>query len=309
VPSTIPRRLIGALITRRGRIGLLLAVPALGASLAGCGVSQPGATAAVATPAAVVAAHGSAQAMYREMTQALRRIHTVGFSVEIKANHGPATTISAQIEVPGRAQATVMHGGEVVNERWLHDTVYFRYNYRALLDLSGDPGIASAVADRWIQIPESEMPLTQAMSHMATHKMMQECDILGPTGKLTVGHPTEVNGLPAVTLRDHGGKPGTASRTITLSADAPYLPLRIVQPDPVRPGGSAFDDCFNTHASRSFMRRAQQVSTRFGHAHHLRFKRGIEAITDYNRPLHLTRPPHPLEPRGSVASTSSSVAL
>jgi hypothetical protein len=289
---------------------ILLTVGGLSAGLSACGLSQPGSgTTETATPAAVVAGHHSAHAMFREMTHALRKIHSVSITFSVKGNKGPATKITASIEVPGRVDATVMYDGQVVNERWIGKDIYFRYNYAALDDLTGYPFLAAALHDRWIQLPPASVPLAETMEHMATDRMMQECDILGPTGKLTIGGSTTVDGLPAVSLHDHGGKPGTARRTITLSANPPYLPLRIVQTHEGDPGGPAFDDCFNNQATRTMMRRAQQVAARFNRAHHLRLKRALETVGGYNAPLHLTRPPDPLEPRSNVAQTSNSVSL
>ena len=310
MPTPKPHRLTGALADRRGRIAALLAVPALGASLAGCGLSHSATTdATVENTGALVTSHATAHQMFGAMTHALRKVHSVGIDFTVKANKGKATRITMEIQVPGRVEATVQHGSEVVNERWIGNAIYFRYNYAALDDLTGYPYLANALHDRWVQLPAAAVPLARAMEHMATDKMLQECDILGPTGRLSVGSPTQVNGLAAVSLRDHGGKPGTARRTITLSANPPYLPLRIVQTHAGQPGGSAFDDCYSNRTTRTMMRRAEVVSRRFDRSHHIRFKRAVETVGSYNEPLHLVKPPDPLEPQGTVAQTSNSVSV
>lgn len=282
---------------------------ALCCALAGCGISHPAAGTTAAAPEAVSAAHDSAKAMFKEMTHALRKIHSVSVDMRIKLNKGGVTRILTETEVPGRVQGTVIHGGEVVDERWIGRDIYFRYNYAALAGLTGNTIIASALADRWIQLPSSTVPLADSMSHMATHKMLQTCDVLGQTGRLTIGGTATINGLPAVTLHDHGGKPGTAQRTISLSANPPFLPLRIVQTHQGRPGGSSFDACYDNRATRTLMHRAEQVAARFDSKHHIELKRAVESITRYNQPLHLVKPPHPLEPGSTVESTSNSVSL
>ena len=310
MPTLIPRRPAGASPVHRARFAVLLAVPALGAGLTGCGLSHPTTTdATVENSGALVTSHATAQQMFGAMTHALRKVHSVGIDFTVKANKGRATRITTEIQVPGRVEATVQYGSEVVNERWIGKAIYFRYNYAALDDLTGYPYLASALHDRWIQLPAASVPLARAMEHMATDKMLQECDILGPTGRLTVGSPTQVNGLPAVSLRDHGGRPGTARRTITLSANPPYLPLRIVQTNEGRPGGSALDDCYSNRATRTMMRRAEEVADRFDRSHHIHLKRAVEAVGNYNAPLELTKPPHPLEPQGTVEQTSNSISV
>jgi hypothetical protein len=282
---------------------------ALSCALAGCGISHPAVGTTAAAPEAVSAAHDSPKVMFKEMTHALRKVRSVSIDFEVKPNHGPSTRILTELELPGRVEATVIHGGAVVNERWIGDDIYFRYNAYALLKLTGNALYADALHDRWIQLPAAALPLAQSMRHMATAKMLQECDVLGPTGKLTIGGTSTLNGLPAVTLHDHGGKPGTARRTITLSANPPFLPLQIVQTHEGRPGGPAFDACFSNRGTRTLMRRAEQVSSHFNKAHHVKLHRAVESITRYDQPLHLTKPPHPIGPKGSVESTSNRLSL
>jgi hypothetical protein len=238
--------------------------------------------------------------MYRLMSNALRRVRSVRTHAVIRANRGGATTITIGAQVPGRAQVTIVHGSEVVNERYLGDDVYFRYSASALLALTGNVFIARAEAQRWIELPDSDVPLASSMRHMVSHDLMEECDVLGPSGKLSVGGPTTVNGLPAIALRDHGGRPGTARRQILVSANAPYLPLEIIQKRPARSGGNAINRCFSGHA-RSTVRRFIAIAQAFDRAHHLKLRSYNQTIDSYNNPLYLTRPPHPLTP----ASTSS----
>ena len=87
------------------------------------------------------------------------------------------------------------------------------------------------------------------------------------------------------------------------------MPLQIVQTHQGRPGGSSFDACYDNRATRTLMRRAEQVAARFDSRHHIKLKRAVESITRYNQPLHLVKPPHPLEPGSTVESTSNSVSL
>jgi hypothetical protein len=283
-------------------------VVALG--LAGCGLSHPAAPALSPTASSQLAlAHPSARAMYHDMTRALRRVHSVSVAAHIRLNHGPETTITYSLQVPGRAQATIQQGNRVINERYVGHMVYFRYNYGSLLALSGgDSDFATVYGERWIGLPDSKVPLSDSLRYMVAHKRVQECDVLGPSGHLTVGPMAMVNGLPTVSLQDHGGLPGTAPRQIAISSNPPYLPLEIRQTKQGKPGGTTIKDCV-TQRDQPTLRRMVAVSRKLDAKDHLRLKSYTQTIDHYNFPLHLVAPPHPVLPDAQAAGTAGDVAL
>jgi hypothetical protein len=243
------------------------------------------------------------------MSRALRRVRSVSVHARVTLNRGPATSISMEVQIPGRVQATIVSGNLVVNERFVGDEVYFRYNAGALLRLTHDPTIADAEANRWIELPDSKVPAAASIRHMATHSRLQECVVLGPSGRLSLGATSTLNGLATIALQDHGGRPGTARRQIIVSANAPYLPLQIIQRHPTRPGGKALSECV-TRRFRSTMRRLVAVARALDREHHIRLRSYDQAIDSYDAPLHLLRPPHPLVPQSQSASgAANSVAV
>jgi hypothetical protein len=143
---------------------------------------------------------------------------------------------------------------------------------------------------------------------MVAHTRLQECDVLGASGKLTVGPTAMLNGLPTVSLRDHGGLPGTAPRRILISANPPFLPLEIRQTKEGRAGGTAVWDCFTRH-DQPTVRRMIAVSRKLDKKLHLRLRSYTQTIDHYDFPLHLVAPPHPLLPKAHDAGTAGSVAL
>jgi hypothetical protein len=291
-------------IHARAGAGLVVAL-----GLAGCGLSHPAAPAA--SPAAssqLALAHPNARAMYHDMTRALRRVHSVSVAAHIRLNHGPETTITYELQVPGRAEATVQSGGRVVNERYVGHMVYLRYNYAALFALTGNDEVAQLENERWIGLPDSDVPLSSSLRFMVAHKRLQECDVLGPSGRLTVGPTAMVNGLPTVSLRDHGGRPGTGPREIMVSGNPPFLPLAIRQTKQGKAGGTAVSDCF-TKGDQPTIRRMIDVSRKLDGKLHLHLRSFSQTIDHYNFPLHLVAPPHPLLPHAHDAGTASSVAI
>jgi hypothetical protein len=282
-------------------------VVALG--LAGCGLSHPAApSSSLAASSQLALAHPSARAMYHDMTRALRRVHSVSVAAHIRLNRGPETTITYELQVPGRAQATVSSGGSVVNERYVGRMVYLRYNYAALFRLTGNDEVAQLESERWIGLPESDVPLSSSLRYMVAHKRLQECDVLGPSGRLTVGPTAMVNGLPTVSLRDHGGRPGTGPRQILVSGNPPFLPLAIRQTKEGKPGGTGVADCFTKH-DQPTIQRMIAVSRKLDGKLHVHLRSFSQTINHYNFPLHLVAPPHPLLPRAHDAGTASSVAI
>ena len=279
----------------------------LSVGLAGCGISHPPA-ASPAHTSQLALTHPSARAMYRDMTRALRRVHSVSVAAHIRLNHGPETTITYELQVPGRAEATVQSGGRMVNERYVGHMVYFRYNYAALFALTHNAVLADALHERWIGLPDSKLPLASSLRYMVAHKRMQECDVLGPSGRLSVGGTGMVDGLPTVTLHDHGGLPGTAPRNILVSGNQPYLPLAIRQTKGGRSGGTSVHDCF-VKRDRPVVRRMIAVSRKLDRAKHIKLRRFTQTIDHYDFPLHLSAPPHPLLPDAQQAQTASSMTI
>jgi hypothetical protein len=286
-----------------------LAAAAAAALLSGCATSTP-APAPALPAAALVREHAGARSMYRQMSRALRRVRSVSIQTQVRFHNAPTTDITAEVQIPGRVEATIVSGDFVVNERYIGDHVYLRYNHGALFDLTGDEYVADTEANRWIELSDSAVPVAAAVRNMASHTLLQECVVLGPTGRLTVSHPSMTDGLPSVSLEDHGGRPGTARRRIVLSANAPYLPLRIIQRRPARPGGHALADCNrHNHAALSTMRRFIAIARAFDHRHHITLRSDNQTIDDYDNPLDLTRPPHPLIPNPDAANTANRVSV
>ncbi len=283
----------------------LLAAVGVAFGISGCGSSAATPT---VTGGALVTDHASAHQMFRAMSQALRQVHSVSVTARIRLSHGPATTFTVELQIPGRVQATVRSAGRVIDERYIGDKFYLRYNTAALLALTGSPAVAQAGNGRWIELSDSAVPLAASMRRMATHAMLQECDILGPTGRLTAGGPSTTDGLASVSVLDHGGLPGTARRRIILSANPPYLPLAIVQTRPARAGGPAASACF-THRGGTEMRRFVTVAGAFDRRHHITLRSYNQTIGRYDQQLNLTAPAHPLVPHRPAVGTANAVAI
>jgi hypothetical protein len=102
------------------------------------------------------------------------------------------------------------------------------------------------LADRWIHGYNSA--LASAFAHFAPARMAR-C-LTEDHGTLSIGGTTNINGQPAIVIRDAGNLPGTQAGTLAVATTGPPYPLRTTGRGPQHPGGR-IDVCNDGHASGS----------------------------------------------------------
>lgn len=223
---------------RRRHVTPMLAVAAAGLVVGGCGV---------ATPAAPSAAQTAERLAPRELvaraSNALAHMHSLQVVATAKSRGYPRFRVTLAVQRPGRLSMSLIHGRSSLNIRLVGNRAYVQGSQQILSSLASTARVATLLAGRWIGQPASTNPGAVAMEKWTRGRTFTRCFSLGKHGALSYHGTRLVDGISTVVVRDRGNRPGTTPSLIYISATAPYLPLRIVQTGPSRPGGGSDAGC------------------------------------------------------------------
>jgi hypothetical protein len=233
----------------------LCGVAAAVVALSGCGGSAGGGHVA-ATPASHSvspnAAASSPEAgrspaqIIADAQAALNHVHS--FHIEVTGREsGRRTSLSADIQVPGRLSAVLTQGAGVARVVLIGDAAYFNANAPFLLAQGNvHRDVVPLLANRWLRVPNSPSLGFGSLLASTEPGLVGPCTIGPHLGTIVAKGRGTVNGRPVIILADKGDAPGSSPGLIYLSASGPPLELKAVQTGPQKPGGTPSARCHET---------------------------------------------------------------
>ena len=215
-------------MTGRRRGWALTAAALLGCTACGGPVAGPADNGESTKPAVQVLADATAA------LAAAHSYHLVGDFTDQDGTFHIDFTVAA----PGALQGTLTRGGVTAQVILSGGTAYIRG--RAFFARVAGPAAAAVVGDRWVKVPASES--LGSLGEFADTHLAARC-LLGQHGTLSRAGSGSVGGVPTVTLRDAGDRPGTAPGLLEVAARGVPYPLRASQAGAVRPGGAPDPRC------------------------------------------------------------------
>jgi hypothetical protein len=207
-----------------------------------------------------------------DVRAALGRVHSFRLQGTQTSPSGKSQ-ISAAIGLPGKFQATLTRGGQIVQLVYIDGKGYFTAGRGYWAARSSNP-VVLRLADRWIETTTALTPQLAQFSALTDPSTIGQCVVGANHGTLSKAGTASVNGRPAVIIADKGDAPGSAPGMLYVASTGPALPLRTVQSGPRKPGGTLDPACHKSSNSTTLT--------------------SEELLTDYDQPVVIAAPAHPV---------------
>jgi hypothetical protein len=249
----------------RAAITLLCLAGAL--AVAGCGSSSSSST----STAANGISSQSASQIVASAASALTGVH----SFKVSGTSSDGKTLDGAFEIPGKLDLTITAAGGASAEVIVIDGVGYLKGNAAYYEQSKAPAqLAAALADKWIQVPQTSLAQFNVFNALTNPKTIGHCLVQSHLGTLSVVGSATVGGKPAIVVKNAGDVPGSTPGELYIATTGSPLPLRVQETGTRKTGGAPDTTCDET---------ASDMQGNGGSPTDL-------TITAYNEPVNITAP-------------------